>query len=165
MKEKILYLLLLSCILTNCSKDNIDSSEIVKDNILLENNDKLTLNQESCSMRIYFTSSGNWEAIVDAKASSWCGLNSSHGVAGSNSIIISVSENTTYDERNASITISTGTAKEVQDGYWKIAVLCAIGGTIGGYIGAKLLKKVSPKIMKIVFTGFLIYVSIKMITS
>lgn len=113
MKEKILYLLLLSCILTNCSKDNIDSSEIVKDNILLENNDKLTLNQESCSMRIYFTSSGNWEAIVDAKASSWCGLNSSHGVAGSNSIIISVSENTTYDERNASITISTGTAKEV----------------------------------------------------
>ena len=48
---------------------------------------------------------------------------------------------------------------------WKIAVLCAIGGTIGGYIGAKLLKKVSPKIMKIVFTGFLIYVSIKMITS
>ena len=48
---------------------------------------------------------------------------------------------------------------------WKIAVLCAIGGTIGGYIGAKLLKKVSSKIMKIVFTGFLIYVSIKMITS
>ena len=24
---------------------------------------------------------------------------------------------------------------------WKVAVFCAIGGTIGGYIGAKLLKK------------------------
>ena len=24
---------------------------------------------------------------------------------------------------------------------WKIAIFCAIGGSIGGYIGAKLLKK------------------------
>lgn len=46
---------------------------------------------------------------------------------------------------------------------WKIAVLCAIGGSIGGYIGAKLLKKVPEKILKIVFTIFLVYVSYKMI--
>lgn len=46
---------------------------------------------------------------------------------------------------------------------WKIAVLCAIGGSIGGYIGAKLLKKVPKKILKIVFTIFLVYVSYKMI--
>ena len=48
---------------------------------------------------------------------------------------------------------------------WKIAILCAIGGTIGGYIGAKLLKKLPEKILKITFTGFLIYVSVRMITS
>ena len=48
---------------------------------------------------------------------------------------------------------------------WKIAVLCAIGGAIGGYIGAKLLKKLPEKILKIAFTGFLIYVSFRMITS
>ena len=48
---------------------------------------------------------------------------------------------------------------------WKIAVLCAIGGAIGGYIGAKLLKKLPEKILKIAFTGFLIYVSVRMITS
>jgi uncharacterized membrane protein YfcA len=48
---------------------------------------------------------------------------------------------------------------------WKIAVLCAIGGAIGGYIGAKLLKKLPEKILKITFTGFLIYVSVRMITS
>lgn len=48
---------------------------------------------------------------------------------------------------------------------WKIAALCAIGGAIGGYIGAKLLKKLPDKILKIAFTGFLIYVSIRMITS
>ena len=46
---------------------------------------------------------------------------------------------------------------------WKIAVLCAIGGTIGGYIGAKLLKKLPEKIMKIAFTIFLIYISYRMI--
>lgn len=48
---------------------------------------------------------------------------------------------------------------------WEIAVLCAIGGAIGGYIGAKLLKKLPEKILKIAFTGFLIYVSFRMITS
>ncbi len=47
---------------------------------------------------------------------------------------------------------------------WKIAFLSAIGGTIGGYIGAKLLKKIPEKVMKIAFTLFLIYVSYKMLT-
>ena len=47
---------------------------------------------------------------------------------------------------------------------WKTAILCSIGGTTGGYIGAKLLKKVPAKYMKIAFTLFLIYVSYKMLT-
>lgn len=46
---------------------------------------------------------------------------------------------------------------------WKIAILCSIGGAIGGYIGAKLLKKVPAKYMKIAFTIFLIYISFKML--
>ena len=46
---------------------------------------------------------------------------------------------------------------------WKTALLCAIGGAIGGYIGAKLLKKLPDKVLKIAFTIFLIYVSLKMI--
>ena len=48
---------------------------------------------------------------------------------------------------------------------WKIAILCGFGGAIGGYIGAKLLKKLPDKILKIVFTIFLIYVSYKMIVN
>lgn len=47
---------------------------------------------------------------------------------------------------------------------WKMASLCAIGGTIGGYIGAKLLKRIPAKYMKIAFTIFLIYVSFKMLS-
>lgn len=46
---------------------------------------------------------------------------------------------------------------------WKTAILCSIGGAIGGYIGAKLLKKVPAKYMKIAFTLFLIYISFKML--
>ena len=46
---------------------------------------------------------------------------------------------------------------------WDIAILCAIGGAIGGYIGARLLKKLPEKYLKIAFTIFLFYVSFKMI--
>ncbi len=47
---------------------------------------------------------------------------------------------------------------------WKVAILCAVGGGIGGYFGAKLLKKLPEKIMKFAFLGFLIYASYKMLT-
>lgn len=46
---------------------------------------------------------------------------------------------------------------------WSIGIKCAVGGIIGGYIGAKLLKKLPDKILKISFILFLSYVSIKMI--
>lgn len=46
---------------------------------------------------------------------------------------------------------------------WKISLLCAVGGTIGGYFGAKWLKKLPEKVLKIAFTFFLVYISIKMI--
>lgn len=46
---------------------------------------------------------------------------------------------------------------------WKIGILCAIGGMIGGYIGSKLLKKLPDKYLKISFAIFLLYVSGKLI--
>lgn len=46
---------------------------------------------------------------------------------------------------------------------WSIGIKCAIGGIVGGFIGAKLLKKLSAKALKIAFIIFLSYVSIKMI--
>lgn len=46
---------------------------------------------------------------------------------------------------------------------WKISILCAIGGSIGGFFGAKLLKKLPEKTLKIAFTIFLIYASYKML--
>lgn len=46
---------------------------------------------------------------------------------------------------------------------WTIGIKCALGGIIGGFIGSKLLRKLSDKVLKILFIIFLIYVSIKMI--
>lgn len=46
---------------------------------------------------------------------------------------------------------------------WKIGLLCAIGGIIGGVVGAKLLNKVPIKYLKMAFTVFLIYASYKLI--
>lgn len=46
---------------------------------------------------------------------------------------------------------------------WKVGVLCAIGGVVGGIVGAKLLNKLPTKYLKIAFTIFLIYASYRMI--
>lgn len=45
---------------------------------------------------------------------------------------------------------------------WKVGVLCAIGGMVGGFLGAKYLKKVPELYLKSAFAIFLIYVSIRM---
>ena len=46
---------------------------------------------------------------------------------------------------------------------WEMGIFCALGGTIGGIIGAKLLKKMPTKYLRIVFTCFLIYSAIKLL--
>lgn len=45
---------------------------------------------------------------------------------------------------------------------WKLGLLCAIGGIVGGMIGAKLLKKLSDHILKLSFIVFLLYAAIKL---
>ena len=46
---------------------------------------------------------------------------------------------------------------------WNTGILCATGGIIGGFFGAKLLKNISEKVLKIMFLGFLIYAAIRML--
>lgn len=46
---------------------------------------------------------------------------------------------------------------------WKAGLLCALGGILGGYLGAKILKKFPDYILKIVFICFLVYVSYNML--
>lgn len=44
---------------------------------------------------------------------------------------------------------------------WKVGIQCAIGGIIGGFIGAKLLNILKPKYLKIIFAFFLLYAGTK----
>ncbi len=46
---------------------------------------------------------------------------------------------------------------------WKVGVFCAIGGIVGGYLGAKILKKVPDYVLKIAFTIFIVYYSFRML--
>ena len=46
---------------------------------------------------------------------------------------------------------------------WQIGIKCAIGGIIGGIIGAKLLKKLPTIYVRVAFTIFLLFVSIRML--
>lgn len=46
---------------------------------------------------------------------------------------------------------------------WEIGMFCAIGGILGGIIGAKLLRKIPTIYIRILFMIFLFYVSIKML--
>lgn len=46
---------------------------------------------------------------------------------------------------------------------WKSGLLCAIGGIVGGYFGAKILKKMPDYILKIAFIIFITYYSFRML--
>lgn len=46
---------------------------------------------------------------------------------------------------------------------WDIGIKCAIGGIVGGIIGARLLNYLPEKYLKIAFTLFLIYAGINML--
>ena len=46
---------------------------------------------------------------------------------------------------------------------WEIGIKCASGGIIGGIIGSILLKKMNDKILRILFTTFLLYTSVRMV--
>lgn len=46
---------------------------------------------------------------------------------------------------------------------WYEGIWCAVGGIGGGYLGAKLLKRIPDYILKILFICFLIYASYRMV--
>ncbi|MCD8292691.1 MAG: hypothetical protein LUC23_02875 [Prevotellaceae bacterium] len=111
--RKWVYILLSVCLLTACKdSDGVAESgaSTVKDAITLTS-DAVTVGQEGGSVSIAFTTNKSWSAVVGNSAASWCGIEVTSGSEGSNVLVATVAENESYDERNASITIYSGTAK------------------------------------------------------
>ena len=46
---------------------------------------------------------------------------------------------------------------------WKIGILASVGGIVGGFLGAKLLKKLPIKYLQFIFIIFISYAAVKMI--
>ena len=99
------------CLLAfSCQKDD---DEIIIQNGVSPESSHVTFSNEKGSSIFNFSVSGDWTAAVAENASSWCRINKTSGQSGNNTIEISVEENNTYDERNASITIICGKVKEI----------------------------------------------------
>lgn len=72
-----------------------------------------TLTSDGGTLDIVVESSGTWAASVDSKTGSWCKLDRRSGEAGTTTLHVTVTANTTYDERNAAIYITCGRARAV----------------------------------------------------
>ena len=68
---------------------------------------------EGGTVSVTFTSSAAWTAdVINTRSSDWCSVSPTSGGAGTSSITITVKENTTPDNRAASVTIKSGTASQ-----------------------------------------------------
>ncbi len=95
-----MYVVVLS--FTSCSDD--DEPTEVSYSSSYFNEAETVVSASSSSLTLRFTTNKNWE--IDAESSSnWIQFDSQSGEAGVNSVIITCAENTTYSEREATITL------------------------------------------------------------
>lgn len=46
---------------------------------------------------------------------------------------------------------------------YKLGLICALGGVVGGYLGSKLLRRFSEQKLKIIFIIFLVFSGVKLL--
>lgn len=118
-KIKALCLFILTATLlsvVSCSKDDGKSSSSTPQTekpeakpIINVTTPNITLGQEGGSATVSFTSNANWKASTSA---GWISVTPSSGAAGTISLTVTANENDSYDERNASITVSSGSTSQ-----------------------------------------------------
>ncbi len=110
-------LLLVLSLFTGCSKGSDEPTPQVppsgKDQLTLTGSSAsgITFSSDGGSGEITFTSTSSWAASVPENAASWCSLGKTSGQGGTVSLPVTVAANGTYDERNATVTITSGTLK------------------------------------------------------
>lgn len=93
-------------------KPEIPKSEITIDSSIISNG--LSFSNDSGEKTISFTTNDNWTLSVTSTTSNttWCTASTTSGTKGSASVKFTVTENTTDDNRQVSITIKSGTASK-----------------------------------------------------
>ncbi|MDH6312701.1 hypothetical protein M2137_001476 [Parabacteroides sp. PFB2-10] len=112
--KKIIVLLVALLPLYSCSEDK--GTELEVDHKIEISEEFLTpvFLESSGSKVVEFTSSGDWSlSFANTRAESWISAHPMNGGRGKNQITISVDKNDTYDERNATLHIISGTEKQV----------------------------------------------------
>jgi hypothetical protein len=68
-----------------------------------------TFSSDGGTTQVTITTSSTWTAdVTSSRASDWCTVSPTSGAAGTATLTITTQPNTTYDERNATITIKSG---------------------------------------------------------
>ena len=64
------------------------------------------------TLALTFTTTSDWTASVDGAASGWLSVSPASGEAGTHTLSLVTTANDSYDERNASVTITSGSVKK-----------------------------------------------------
>lgn len=99
-------ILLLFFFMSACSDDNETGQNEVP-TITIENDRQLVFETEGGQADVNFTSTAEWTAEVDQE---WCSVTPDKGNASYSTVRLSVAENDTPDERNATLVIKSGQA-------------------------------------------------------
>lgn len=89
--------------------------EVIKSEIRIDENiiaNGLTFTHKKSELSVSFSTNESWalSISVTSGAGGWCTASATNGSKGSASVTFSVSENTAYDDRTASVTIKSGSA-------------------------------------------------------
>ncbi|MBO7331062.1 MAG: leucine-rich repeat protein, partial [Alistipes sp.] len=103
-------LLFVACTTTEESPSSVPNggNESVTPSITLEHN-YLNFDEHADVQTISFSSTMDWTAeLINDRADGWCSISATSGTAGSKDIDVTVTENTSTDDRTASVIIKSG---------------------------------------------------------
>ena len=107
----VLGLLFLLC--QGCSEDKEENPTPESPSITVESGEDMPVFETAGgTAALTFTATSDWTASVDGAASGWLSVSPASGGAGTYTLSLVTTANDSYDERNASVTITSGSVKK-----------------------------------------------------
>lgn len=108
----VLGLLLMLC--QGCSEDKEENPPAPESpSITVESGEDIPVfDTAGGTLALTFTTTSDWTASVDGAASGWLSVSPASGEAGTHTLSLVTTANDSYDERNASVTITSGSVKK-----------------------------------------------------